>query len=140
MFQKKQVVTDRENADTNFFKDVGYGIQFDAPGNTMVSEFCMGVQLFDRKSDFFTSCNEVLSESFDNRVRYQSHPYTDVYALKSKFDFSCINFVIGYYDYHSNNEYVVVEDVYNGIETGKKMILKLGNKKYTKISKEKRWL
>jgi hypothetical protein len=25
---------------------------------------------------------------------------------------------------------VVVEDVYNGIETGKKMIEKLGNKKY----------
>jgi hypothetical protein len=25
---------------------------------------------------------------------------------------------------------VVVEDVYNGIETGKKMIMELGNKKY----------
>ena len=127
-------------ADEKFFKNVGYAIQFDAPGNSMVSEFCMGVQLFDRKSDFFTSCNEVLSESFNNRAEYQSHPYTDVYALKSKFDFSCINFAIGYYDYHTRNEYVVVEDVYNGIETGKKMIIKLGNKKYAKISKEKVWL
>lgn len=124
-------------ADKNFFKNVGYAIQFDAPGNSMVSEFCMGVQLFDRKSEFFTSCNEVLSESFNNRAKYQSHPYTDVYALKSTFDFSCINFAIGYYDYHTRNEYVVVEDVYNGIETGKKMITKLGNRKYTKISRER---
>ena len=55
-------------ADENFFKNVGYAIQFDAPGNSMVSEFCMGVQLFDRKSDFFTSCNEVLSDSFNTRA------------------------------------------------------------------------
>ena len=81
---------------------------------------------------FFTSCNEVLSESFDNRTRYQSHPYTDVYALKSKFDFSCINFSIGYYDYHTRNEYVVIEDTFNGIEMGKKMIESLGYIKHKK--------
>ena len=50
------------------------------------------------------------------------HPYTDVYALKSKFDFSCINISIGYYQYHTKNEYVVIEDVFNGIDMGKKMI------------------
>ena len=53
------------------------------------------------------------------------------------FGFSCINFSIGYYDYHSKNEYVVVEDVYNGIETGKKMIENLGYKKYPFTSKPK---
>jgi hypothetical protein len=31
----------------------------------------------------------------------------------------------------------VIEDVYNGIDTGKKMIEKLGYKKYKKISTEK---
>jgi len=129
-----------KKADPNFFLNVGYAIQFDAPGNSMVSEYCMGVKLFDRESDFFKSCDEVLTESFNSRNDYQSHPYTDVYALKQKFDFSCINFAIGYYQYHSINEYVVVEDVYNGIETGKKMIEKLGYKKYRKKTKEKYWL
>ena len=125
------------NANKEFFKNVGYAIQFDAPGNSMVSEYCMGVQLFDRQSDFFKSCDTVLTENFKGRNKYQSHPYTDVYALKSSFDFSCINFAIGYYDYHTRQEYVVVEDVYNGIETGKKLIESLGNKKYKKICNEK---
>ena len=113
-------------ADETFFSNVGYCIQFDAPGNSMVSEFCMGVQLFDKESEFFKGANEVLTENFKGRNKYQSHPYTDVYALKSKFNFSCINFAIGYYQYHTRNEYVVVEDVYNGINTGKKIIEKLG--------------
>jgi len=113
-------------ADEKFFSNVGYCIQFDAPGNSMVSEFCMGVQLFNKQSEFFKGVNEVLTENFKGRNKYQSHPYTDVYALKTKFNFSCINFAIGYYQYHTRYEYVVVEDVYNGIETGKKMIEKLG--------------
>ena len=113
-------------ADPKFFENVGYAIQFDAPGNVMVSEYCMGTQLFDRKSDFFEKCDKVLTEGFEGRNDYQSHPYTDVYALKKKFNFSCINFAIGYYNYHTRNEYVVVEDVYSGIKTGKQMIESLG--------------
>jgi tripeptide aminopeptidase len=119
-----------KKADKNFFMNVGYGIQFDAPGNTMVSEYCMGTKLFDRDGEFFGICDNVLNEMFGGNQEYWSNPYTDVYALKNTFDFSCINFAIGYYDYHTPNEYVVVEDVYNGIETGKKMIQMLGNKKY----------
>lgn len=125
-----------KNADPKFFENVGYVIQFDAPGNWMVSEYSMGVKLFERDSEFFESCNQVLSESFNNRQKYQSHPYTDVYALKQKFDFACINFAIGYYDYHTKHEYVVVEDVYNGIDAGKKMIEKLGYKKYQYINQK----
>ena len=119
-----------KKADPIFFSNVGYGIQFDAPGNVMVSEYCMGTQLFERDSEFFKICDVALNEGFNGRHDYQSHPYTDVYALKNIFDFSCINFAIGYYNYHTPNEYVVVEDVYSGIETGKKMIEGLGYKKY----------
>ena len=131
-----------KNADRNFFSNVGYAIQFDAPGNSMVTEYCMGTHLFDRDGEFFKKCDEVLTESFNNRNKYQSHPYTDVYALKNLFDFSCVNFAIGYYDYHSSQEYVVIEDVFNGIETGKKMIERLGYKKYRKVTKDKNkvWL
>jgi len=123
-----------KNADKNFFENVGYAIQFDAPGNLMVSEYCMGVKLFDREGEFFEKCNVVLTETFNRDRQYQSHPYTDVYALKKNFDFSCINFAIGYYRYHTPNEYVVVDDVYNGIKTGKEMIESLGCKKYPHVS------
>jgi tripeptide aminopeptidase len=128
------------NADKNFFKNVGYAIQFDAPGNWMVSEYCMGVQLFDKKSNFFNICDKVLTETFNKDREYQSHPYTDVYALKQVFDFSCINFAIGYYRYHTPNEYVVVEDVYNGIKTGKELIESLGYVKYQHNSRQRQYL
>ena len=101
----------------------------------------MGVKLFDMSDEFFQICDDVLVESFQGRQKYGSHPYTDVYALKGKFDFSCINFSIGYYNYHTKNEYVVIEDTFNGIDTGKKMIEKLGNYKYhVSIVKEKQFL
>ena len=70
---------------------------------------------------------------------YMVHPYTDVYALRNKFDFSCINFSIGYYNYHTANEYVVVEDVFNGIKMGKEMIDLLGYKLHYKQNVAYNW-
>jgi tripeptide aminopeptidase len=130
-----------KKADPEFFKNVGYAIQFDAPENWMVTEYCMGVALFDSNSEFFDKCENILVENFTEDLKFMKHPYTDVYALKAKFDFSCINISIGYYQYHTRNEYVVVEDVYNGIETGKKMIKSLGYNKYEfKVKEDKFFL
>ena len=127
-------------SDPEFFKNVGYGIQFDAPENWMITEKCFGQVLFDRESEFFEVCDKVLSEGMTKEdMDYMVHPYTDVYALRGKFDFSCINFSIGYYEYHSRNEYVVVEDVFNGIDMGKKMIELLGNKLHYKKAKQYDW-
>ena len=123
-------------SDPKFFDNVGYGIQFDAPENWMITETCSGQPLFDRKSTFFETIDKVFKKQMINEdMEYMTHPYTDVYALRSRFDFSCINFSIGYYDYHSKEEYVVVEDVLNGIKMGKEMIEKLGNKLYYKERK-----
>lgn len=119
-------------ASSEFFENVGYAIQFDAPENWMVTEYCWGQQLFDREAEFFEICNEILTEGMGEDLEYLVHPYTDVWALRGKFDISCINFSIGYYDYHTINEYVVIEDVFNGIEMGKKMIEKLGYRKHQK--------
>lgn len=122
-----------KRADENFFTNVGYVIQFDAPENWMISENCSGKDLFDRETDFFEKCDKILSENMNPKnMEYMRHPYTDVYALRSKFDISCINFSIGYYDYHTKDEYVVVEDVENGIKMGKQMIELLGNQLYFK--------
>ena len=102
-------------AKEEFFTNVGYGIQFDAPEN-------------------------VLTEGMVNEnMQYMVHPYTDVYALRGKFDFSCINFSIGYYNYHTSSEYVVVEDVFNGINMGRKMIKNLGYKLHYKEAKQYDW-
>ena len=123
-------------ADENFFSNVGYVIQFDAPENWMITEKCFGQILFDRNSDFFNSVNKVLTEGMPKQdLEYMVHPYTDVWALRSKFDFSCINFSIGYYNYHTANEYVVVEDVMNGIKMGKKIIESLGYNLHYKEAK-----
>jgi putative aminopeptidase FrvX len=127
-------------ASEEFFENVGYGIQFDAPENWMVTERCFGQVLFDRDSEFFESCDKVLTEGMDNNyMEYMVHPYTDVYALRGKFDFSCINISIGYYNYHTKHEYVVVEDVFNGIDMGKKMITNLGNKLHHKKASQYDW-
>ena len=127
-------------ANSEFFTNVGYGIQFDAPENWMITEKCFGQVLFDRESEFFESCDKILTESMsDKGMQYLVHPYTDVYSLRSKFDFACINISIGYYDYHSPQEYVVVEDVANGIEIGRKMINDLGNKLHYMKSVKSPW-
>jgi tripeptide aminopeptidase len=118
-----------KRADKNFFSNVGYAIQFDSPENWMISEYCMGLPLFERSDKFFEVCGKVLSEHIEDPV-YMKHPYTDVFTLKSLFDFSCINIPIGYYRYHTKHEYVVIEDVYNGVNIGKSMIELLGNNKY----------
>jgi len=117
-------------ADKSFFSYVGYAIQFDGPENWMITETCFGAKLFDREGEFFSTCDKILTEGMNDKKKYMVHPYTDVYALKSLFDFSCINISIGYYQYHTRNEYVVIEDVFNGIDMGKKMIQDLGLKKY----------
>jgi putative aminopeptidase FrvX len=119
-----------KEANPEFFKNVGYAIQFDAPYDYMVTEVSSGVPLFDRKSKFFNKVNNVLIEYVI--PEYGSHPFTDVYALKKLFDFSCINISIGYYDYHTPNEYVILEDVENGIKIGRDLIASLGYEKYKK--------
>ncbi len=121
--------------DEKFLKDVGYITQYDAPGNHLISEICSGVRLFDREGEFFKKTLNVIEESFGNEMLIQSHPYTDISQLKKKSDVSCINISCGYYNMHSTSEFVSIDDVYNAIEIGKKMVETLGLKKYEYIYK-----
>jgi putative aminopeptidase FrvX len=121
--------------DENFLKDVGYITQYDAPGNHLISEICSGVRLFDRDGEFFTKTLKVIEETFGNEMMIQSHPYTDVSQLKKKSDVSCINMSCGYYNMHSNQEFISIEDVKNAIDVGKNMVNELGYKKYEFVYK-----
>jgi|TARA_R110002126_G_scaffold31154_2_gene100752 tripeptide aminopeptidase len=122
------------DADKDFFKDVGYAIQFDSTENNTMSLTLMGVKLFEEDSEFFTSVKDIILEH--GLKNWYNHPYTDTMRLKEKFDFSCLNFAAGYYNYHTVEEYVVVEDVQNTCNMAVKVIDKLGENKYTYVHKK----
>jgi putative aminopeptidase FrvX len=113
-------------ADENFFKNVGYAIQFDAPSANWISEVCSGVKLFD--ADFKEKITNILSEG--GYHKFSIDPFTDVNQLAQKFDFNCLNLGCGYYQQHTDKEYVVVEEVEKSLKVGKKLIDYLGNNKY----------
>jgi putative aminopeptidase FrvX len=114
-------------ADSYFFSDVGYVVQFDAPSNYMVSEYCSGTKLFERDSEFFKRIEPVLKETFNPDYLLQKHPYTDVRALKELFpEINMINLSCGYHRYHTPNEYIIVDEVQNAIDTGIEIYNKLG--------------
>ena len=116
--------------DESFLQDVGYITQYDAPGNHLISEICSGVRLFERDSEFFTKTLKVIEDGFENEMLIQSHPYTDISQLKKKIDVSCINMSCGYYNMHSDQEFVSIGDVEKSILIGQNMVKELGYKKY----------
>ena len=115
-----------KHADEEFFKNVGYAIQFDAPSDNWISEVCSGVKLFDEK--FKTTITEVLSEG--GYTKFSIDPFTDVNQLAQKFDFNCLNIGCGYYKQHTDKEYVVIKEVENSLKMGVALIDYLGNKEY----------
>ena len=117
-----------KNADPEFFKDVGYAIQFDSTENDTMSYTLMGVPLYEEEGEFISEVKNVILEH--GLTKWRHHPYTDTMMLKKKFDFSCLNFAAGYYNYHTIDEYVVIEDVSNTLTLAKKVVSILGNKKY----------
>jgi len=114
-----------KNSDPEFFKNVGYTIQLDAPENYMISEVCSGVRLFKRDSDFFRCVDPIICEMMID-PEYMYHPYTDVSQMVLKHGLASINISCGYYNYHTANEYIVLDDLYNSIEVVKRMIESLG--------------
>ncbi len=118
------------NCNVDFLKDVGYCAQYDAPGDHLISLSCSGTQLFDVDGEFFKLALPSVIKSFKNEMMVQSHPYTDIMQIKQKSDFSCINISCGYYNMHTSNEFVCVDDVVRAIEAGKNLVKDLGLKKY----------
>ena len=114
-------------ADDNFFSNVGYAIQFDAPSDNWISEVCSGVKLFDQ--EFKEEITQTLNES--GYTKFSIDPFTDVNQLATKYDFNCLNLGCGYYRQHTDSEYVVIEEVSNSLKAGEKLITKLGLEKYT---------
>jgi len=119
-------------ADDKFFENVGYATQFDAPSSNWITEICSGVKIFD--DNFKNEIKEVLSES--GYTKFSNDPFTDVNQLSKKYDFNCLNLGCGYYKQHTDQEYVIVSEVYDSLEAGVKLLTKLGNKKYVHTKEE----
>lgn len=116
--------------DVDFLKDVGYIVQYDAPGGHLITEVCSGVRLFEKGGEFINRILPVIEETMGNKMMLQSHPYTDVSQLKMKSDVSCINLSCGYYNMHTAREFISLQDVDNAFKTGVGIVEELGNNKF----------
>jgi len=124
-------------ADPKFFENVGYVIQYDSPGGDSMSLTLMGRFLFNQKSEFADKVTGLIKEH--GIVDWAYHPYTDVWQIMEKFNIACLNLAAGYYRYHTDEEFVVVNDVQNGFELGLKLVKELGENKYQN-KKEDRYI
>ena len=115
-------------AGPEFFSDVGYCMEFDSPQGDIISFSSNGLQLFDPEGDFAKVAIPVMDAYGANK--WQDHPYTDIAILKHRFDFTCVNLPAGYYNMHSRNEYVKLDEVQNAVNLGGSMLDALGFTKY----------
>lgn len=122
-----------EVADSEFFQDVGFAVEFDSPHNDIMSFSCNGIQLFDPDGMFARSAIPIL-DSY-GVTKWQNHPYTDVAVLRRRFKLECLNLPCGYYDMHTVHEYVVLADVEKAIQFGSQVIGAIPHQQYLLDSK-----
>lgn len=117
-------------AEATFFIDVGYCIEFDAPGRGIMSYRSNGVRLFDNQGSFIEKALPVLDA---HQVAWQNHPYTDVHIVAPRFDLSCLNVSSGYYNWHSDQEFAYLPDVAESIQLGAALVRALGYAHYPRL-------
>jgi len=126
------------SADPIFFENVGYSVEYVEPHESLPSKFFLNNLFIDdniKNSEFYQKVNSVLEEK--TIQEYALYALFNVNKFRESFDFYGINLSIGYYNYKTANEYVVLEDVENGIKIGRKMIEKLGHEKYKNFKDKK---
>ena len=111
--------------DLKFFEDVGYIIEGDRRGNSDVI-----TKIFDNNcSQDFVETITPLMDKFG--YGEENGMFTDIdVLLDSDVGVSCINVSVGYYNPHSNDEFVVVEDLLEATQFIKECVKTLGNNKY----------
>ena len=114
--------------DKKFFEDVSFVAQFDGP-EQMVTQICMDQVLFESNTEFGDQVVQQLANILGSKHKFYVHPYTDVWQIKAKTDLCCVNLPAGYYNMHTSEEYVVLEDVENSIVLGVNLVRSLDLKK-----------
>ena len=116
------------NADPDFFKRVGYLIEFDCPGRGLISYTSGGVRLFQNHGDFITTALPIMCRH--GALNWQNHPFSDVKAIGGRFGLCCLNVSAGYYNWHRRDEFVKLADVEHALAFGTDLIRALGNRRY----------
>ena len=111
-----------------WFKDVGCLIEFDCPGQGLVSFTSSGTRLFANDGEFIQTAAPVMEEH--GLTRWQHHPYSDVMVLRQRFEFSCLNLSCGYHNWHCSDEYLVLDEVEAALAAGEDLIRALGCRSY----------
>lgn len=117
-----------QKANVDFFSKVGWAMEYDSPEGIISTYTCNGRRLFDPSSEFGRVTVSVL-DSY-GVTDWQDHPYTDVFMLRDKFDFCCLNLPAGYYNMHSPEEFVLVDDVSRSLSLGSTLVEGLGSRYY----------
>ena len=115
-----------EKAELGWFKDVGYVLAFDSPGQDC-SWACGGARLFDRQ--FYENYLVELKQKFTIK-NWCNHPFTDIMFLRQDTSLACMNIGAGYYKYHTDGEYCIAEHMDEAAQMGLYLIDKLGNNEY----------
>jgi di/tripeptidase len=115
-----------EGVEEFFMEDVGYFLSLDAPTNNWYSKFLNGLRLFD---DSFDEVVKPILENY-NINNYSDDPMGDLFRLVSKFKLCGANLPVGYYEQHTNREYVILSEVKQAIKLGLALVKQLQNKRY----------
>lgn len=112
-------------ADKKFFEDVGFALECDRKGNKDFVQTSSGVKMFDKK--FKDKIMPVL-----NKFGYSvtTGGLTDVHEIAQDMGISCANMSCGYYNPHSEQEYVSIKDAINTCRMVSKLIELLGENSY----------
>lgn len=116
------------HAPATWFDDVGYAIEFDAPGRGLVSYTSGSTRLFANDGEFIITAAPLLHAH--GLTCWRHHPYTDVMALRRRFNFTCLNLSCGYHNWHRPDEYLVLDEVEAAVNAGEALIAALGCRSY----------
>ena len=117
-----------QNARADFFEQVGYVLEFDAPASGLLSYTSGGVRLFQNDGEFIRVALPILEKH--GSTKWQDHPFSDVKALRQRFAFSCLNLSAGYHRWHGADEYVDLAETAAAVEMGQELIQALGERRY----------
>lgn len=115
------------NSDPEFFKNVGYVLEFDCPARNLFSYRNSGVRLFQNDGAFIKHALPSLQK---RETLWQDHPYTDVTFLRKRFPISMMNLSSGYYNWHTDYEYVRISDTAHAIDLACELVGVLGAERY----------
>lgn len=114
-------------ADMTFFEDVSLVLQCDRQG---YSDFVNNIFWSDMFGEDFSQAVAPLLDKYD-RVESDGG-MTDVWQLtENGLEVACANMSCGYYDPHTNNEFIVISQVFRTLDFVDELLNTLGQKKWT---------